>query len=198
MIKPSQITSFKKYKCVCVTPAGLRQYMRYLVPQIIASPWVDRYDIWVNTLNKSDLAFLDALSQKYPKIRLVQQPEGRVNACVSICAFFQHAVNDDTIYIRLDDDIIWLEPNFFEEIINFRLAHPKYFWVSPLTINNAICTHLLQRRNLIHSPKYITANCFDELAWADGAFAANLHKWFIEKITDQSYKNLHGGGELLL
>lgn len=194
MTKQSDMYKKKKYKVVCVTPAGRRRYMRYLVPQIIVSPLVDRYDIWVNTTDRGDITFLNELQKKYPKIRLLQQPEGKIDSFYSIRTFFRYAIESDSIYIRLDDDIVWIEPNFFEEMIHFRLSHPEFFWVSPLVINNAICTHLLQRQNLFQYPKYITANCYDELGWKNGKFAEDLHRWFMDKIIDRTYKKLHSEG----
>ncbi|MEO8582127.1 MAG: hypothetical protein ABI425_06185 [Patescibacteria group bacterium] len=103
------------YRIVCVTPAGRRRYLRYLIPQIISSSIVDRYDIWVNTIDTNDLLFLEKISKKYPKIRLIPQPEGEIVDCASVCAFLKLATDVDTIYIRLDDDIVWIEPNFFQK-----------------------------------------------------------------------------------
>lgn len=49
---------YNNYKIVCNTAAGRRRYMQYLIPQVICSDIVDRYDIWVNTTDKKDIAFL--------------------------------------------------------------------------------------------------------------------------------------------
>ena len=59
----TDVSSFKKiimysgYKVVVNTAAGRRRYMRCLLPFVLSSPIVDRYDIWVNTLDKLDTAF---------------------------------------------------------------------------------------------------------------------------------------------
>ena len=65
------------HRIVAVTPAGRRRYMRLLVPYILSSPCIDRYDIWVNTVEPNDLAFLEALEQ-HDKINLIPQPDGIV------------------------------------------------------------------------------------------------------------------------
>ena len=49
------------YNIVAVTAAGRRQYMKFLIPHILKSDMIDRYDIWVNTMSKLDIAFFKEL-----------------------------------------------------------------------------------------------------------------------------------------
>jgi len=183
----------EKYKIVCVTPAGRRRYMQYLVPQILSSKIVDRYDIWVNTKDPKDLSFLKKLKKINEKVRLIEQPDGKVVGNRSINAFFKQAMDEDTIYIRLDDDIIWIEPEFFDKIVKFRIDNPQYFLISPLVINNALCTFILQTEKKFRYPEYIKATCFDQIGWKDGEFAHQLHLWFISKVKNGSYTELYCG-----
>src|SRR5262245_31528558 len=110
--------------------------MRLLVPQVLSSPLVDRYDLWVNTAVPADVAFLRGLGRLDPRVRLVPQPDGAPASVEAIGAFSRLAMDDDTVYVRLDDDVVWLEPGFFETLLAFRVAHPEYFLVSPLVVNN--------------------------------------------------------------
>ena len=64
-----------KYKVVVNTAAGRRRYMQYLVPFILSSDIVDRYDIWINTHNGADIEFFRRIAEMYPKINLVWQPD---------------------------------------------------------------------------------------------------------------------------
>ncbi|MEM7463835.1 MAG: hypothetical protein AAF362_14275, partial [Pseudomonadota bacterium] len=66
-----------KHRIVASTPAGRRRYMRLLVPHILSSDIIDRYDIWINTTDPADLAFIEALG-KHDKIRLIEQPDGEI------------------------------------------------------------------------------------------------------------------------
>lgn len=70
--------------------------MQYLVPQVITSEIVDRYDIWVNTLNKEDIYFFMKLAEKYPKVNLVWQPDGEVDGNRTINAFYRRCLDEDT------------------------------------------------------------------------------------------------------
>ena len=150
---------YQNYKVVVNTAAGRRRYMQYLVPPILNADIVDRYDIWVNTRNMVDIEFFKKLAQKYPKVNLVWQPDGVVNGIASINAFYRDCCDKDTIYMKLDDDVVWFEPELFEKMVKFRVDNPEYFLVSPLVINNALSTYLLQVHNKIKLDKYYMSIC---------------------------------------
>jgi hypothetical protein len=182
------------YKIVCNTAAGRRRYMQYLIPFVVSSDVVDRYDIWVNTTNKQDIEFFQMIANKFPKINLIYQPDGIVNGNVSINAFYKTCIEEDTIYFKLDDDIIWIEPDMFEKMVHFRINNPEYFIVSPLVINNAICTYIMQNAHKIQLNKYYPARASDDTLWRSGDFAVQLHDWFLTtQLPNEKYKNLHCG-----
>ena len=80
---------YRDFKIVVNTAAGRRRYMQYLVPPILHSDVVDRYDIWVNTNNGADIEFFKRLAADYHKVNLVWQPDGVVNGIQSINAFYK-------------------------------------------------------------------------------------------------------------
>ena len=184
---------YKDYKIVCVTPAGRRRYMRLLAPQILASPLVDRYDVWVNTEAPRDLAFFDALAKIDPRVRLVAQPDSAVNESFSIGAFHRLAVDADTIYIRFDDDVVWLQPDFFERHLDFRIANPDYLLTMPLIVNNAVCTALLEETGKVGLSRPVRYNAFDKIGWSDGQFAEAVHAMFLDLVEAGGWGRLHGG-----
>ena len=170
---------YKDYKVVVNTAAGRRRYMQYLIPFIVASDIVDRYDIWVNTHNMADIEFFKRVAEKYPVINLVWQPEGVVNGIASINAFYKGCVEEKTIYFKLDDDIVWMEPDLIEKMVKFRVENPKYFVVSPLVINNSLSTYLLQLENKIQLDRYYNSESSHPILWKSGKFASDLHSWFM-------------------
>ncbi|MCX7641186.1 MAG: hypothetical protein N2Z20_00945 [Elusimicrobiales bacterium] len=124
------------------------------------------------------------------KINLVPHSEGKINGCLSIGDFFRYCVEDDTIYVRLDDDIVWLEDNFFQNFLDERIKSREYFLVFSLIINNAICTHLLYVNDKIKYHQYIKANAYDEIAWKNNEFVYTLHKWFIKKVKNRDLSDI--------
>jgi hypothetical protein len=105
------------YKVVCNTAAGRRRYMQYLIPFMVASDVVDRYDVWINTTDMQDVTFFKILAGKFPKINFVYQPDGSVCGIPSINAFYRQCTEEDVIYFRLDDDIIWMEPDTIAKMV---------------------------------------------------------------------------------
>lgn len=184
---------FEGYRVVCVTPAGRRRYMSLLAPQVLACDLIDRYDLWVNTARAGDRAFLEALAKLDRRVRLVAQPDGKAPGLDAIHGFHRTTQDADTIYIRLDDDVVWLEPGFFETLLRFRVAHPRYFLVMPLIINNAVCTSLLQSCGKITPSRFVGASCMDPIGWREPRFAIRLHLFFLDLVARGETHRLHCG-----
>jgi hypothetical protein len=169
-------------RTICVTPAGRRRYMRILVPYILSCPEVDEYQIWMNTTDWQDLAFFRALAARLPKVRLVEQPDGVVNGNASINAFFRGCTDPDAVYIRFDDDVVWMEQTTIRDLAEARRADRSSFLLTPCVVNNAVCTNILINLGRINFGVYVTANALDPLGWADGSFAEALHVTFLENV----------------
>lgn len=168
--------------------------MQYLVPFIVASDIIDRYDIWVNTHNCADIEFFRKLAEAFPVINLVWQPDGVVNGIASINAFYRSCVEERTIYFKLDDDIVWMEPDLINKMLDFRIDNPDYFLVSPLVINNSLTTYLLQLEEKIKLDRYCNSNASHTVLWHSGRFAASLHNWFIENyLNKDQWQKLYMG-----
>jgi len=160
-------------KVVCVTPAGRRRYMRLLIPYVLSFPDLDRYDIWVNTPDPGDLAFLEAVARIDERIRLVSLPGER--GAMVIWRYWPQAMDTDTVYVRLDDDVIWLDPNFFETLVTCRFARADDFMVAPLVINNALGSFLLQTFGKIRTSERLGPDRFDPYGWVSPTLAVSLH-----------------------
>lgn len=185
---------YNKYKIVVNTAAGRRRYMQYLIPYIVSSKIVDRYDIWINTHNVADIEFFKQIAKKYPVVNLVWQPDGIVNGNSTINAFYKACTEPDTIYFKLDDDIIWMEPGLIEKMVQFRVENPQYFLVSPLVINNSLSTYLLQLEKKIKFHDYYNSSASHSILWKSGQFASELHSWFIHHyLRPQKWTGLHIG-----
>lgn len=185
----------KGYKIVCNTASGRSRYMKLLIPFVLSCDIVDRYDLWVNTLNEDDLRFFELLAKKYPKINLMYIDDNKFNGIASIFGFYRHSMDNDTIYIKLDDDIIWMEPDAIKKMVDFRIEHPEYFIVSPLVINNASGAYLLQNGRKIEFEEYLPASMSFASAWCNDRSAYGLLDWFYKKIQDDTYKDLYMGAK---
>lgn len=168
-------------RVVCITPAGRRRYMSVLAPYVLTDPVVTEWQIWLNTVDAADLAWLATLGT-HPKVRLIEAPVERPNGGTTIGQFWRYCADDDAIYVRLDDDIVWLEQDFFTRLVEARRRHPGAFLVSALVINNALSSYVLQISGAVKFTEYFQARCESPVAWQNADFAEKLHRWAIAGI----------------
>ena len=144
---------YRNYKIVAVTPAGRQRYMELLCKQLLRErDVIDRWSIWCNTQNEADKAYIYSLAEKYPNFIEVKEVTDQdrwkrdpalVGSTNNIRYFFKDCVENDTIYIRFDDDIVYLEPNGLRKFIDYRIDNPNYFIVYPLLINKCGTSYIL-------------------------------------------------------
>ena len=167
------------YTIVVVSPAGRKRYMELLFPQILAlRPLVDSYRIWVNTDVPEDLAYFETLRRDYPDFVVLQRlPSGIAPSIWSIPHFFRECVDEKTVYVRFDDDIVYMEGiDAFRGFLDFRIQHPEYFVVYPVIMNNAAVSFLQKQHGNIQTTKNLTYECFCPVGLSDPMFAEELHR----------------------
>jgi hypothetical protein len=172
-------------KRVIVTPGGRKSYLdillRYLVRAKSAGEF-DRWILWVNTQNIADMQYMQSLADFYDfiEIRKLTVP---YEGSYSIHSFFAECVDEDTVYVRLDDDIIFIEPGAIDQLIQFRLANPQYFLVVGNIVNNAILSYIHQHLGAIGRDFGNTAySCLADLGWKRPAFAHYVHMEFLKQL----------------
>jgi hypothetical protein len=98
----------------------------------------------------------------------------------------------DTIYLRLDDDVVYLHEDAIENLVRARIDMPAPVAVFPIIINNAICSHFLQLCGKIPMEwGAVNAYCMDPTGWANGPFAVKLHEMLLEKIEQGDVESLY-------
>lgn len=174
-------------RVVAVTPAGRKQYLQLLIPQVLQlRPLVDEYRLWVNTDNAEDIKYMYEVSAEYPEyIKIERLPEGvKVNGNNTIRHFFKNCVDSSTVYVRFDDDIVYLDDTqAFIDFLRFRLENPQYFLVFANILNNSVVTHVLQRMERL-PPLNGKITAYDSMAegWHDPVFAEHLHMCVLQEL----------------
>ncbi len=173
-------------RTITVTPAGRRRYLEILANYLLRNRQViDEHHWWLNTREPGDVAFLHRLVDQYPKFfKIVSRPmRGSDLIGYSIWPYLRGSDAADALYIRLDDDICFVEDGAIAAMRDFRLAHREPFLVLGNVVNNAICTHLHQAAGLTPLEwGRIGQECMDEIGWRSGEFAARLHQRFLKEI----------------
>ncbi len=145
------------YKVVVVTPAGRREYLsifKRFIYRKMEEGLIDSWQLWVNTVKQSDLEYLNSMEAENPKVRKLTikgeiVPSWDTYDPLRTYKFFQYTQDDDTIYIRFDDDIIWCADDALEKICQARIDHPDAFLIYPNVINSTIITAWHQKNGAL-------------------------------------------------
>lgn len=173
-----------EYKVCVVIPAGRKRYMQLLVAQILrqSHSW-DELQIWKNTNVPEDIEYIDSLPSLHPNIRVIEpqvKRQGDSWAGTTIYQFFKHCVDPNTVYIRFDDDVCYIDPFLIRRLAEKRWNDKTSFLISPIVINNAVHVAILQSLGLCtHLPR-IGFNDRFGIAWTDPNFAEQLHRWYLD------------------
>jgi hypothetical protein len=186
------------YKVVAVTPAGRQRYLEILYRYICKNKHIlDRWDIWVNTPHQSDIDYLKNLAANDPFVNLIF-PEWLYEQTLSITPFWTKATDEDTVYVRFDDDVVFIADNTIENLVQFRLNNPEYFLIYPFIINSTQHSRNLQDRGLISTQyglvrqeeELFGQGIYDPVGLYSVEFARHLHDTFLSKYSNNTYKEL--------
>lgn len=173
----------KTYKVVVCTPAGRKRYMEILFYYILKQRHIiDEYRIWVNTKNQDDINWFEKLkSSNQGFVTTEYLPDNTMADFLNhnVHKFFKNTISADTIYVRFDDDIVWMEKDYIEKIVKFRIENPEYFIVFGNIINNAIIDHIHQRLGCLNIPFKLGYHFLDGIGWGDGKVAEIKHREFL-------------------
>lgn len=176
-------------KIVAVTPYGRRAYVEILfryLKRFKALHKIDEWHIWNNTSRQQDLDYLREvlLKEKWIKEINAPLPEG-VTRGKSECihAFWEFAKDEDTIYVRFDDDIVWIDDDCINNLVRCKIDNPKSLIVGANVINNAVCDHLNQTHGFFKHDSFRFSNdCLSQDGWQNPHACAFKHNCFLEKL----------------
>lgn len=98
---------------------------------------------------------------------------------------YRHMTDPDTVYIRFDDDIVYVQEDAIENLVRKRLEAPAPVAIFGTTWNNAIVSYFFQQQQDFHIPKdwgVCGMFCMDPVGWANGQFAVNIHNLLLDKV----------------
>jgi hypothetical protein len=187
---------------VAWTPYGrLRTYsvlIKYLERDVRRGV-IDEVWLYMNTDpvgQEHDIAYAHELAERFDWVKLKHRPEGVNLGNLPKQRWtglaYREMVDPETIYVRLDDDVVYLHGSAVENLVRARIEMPAPTAVFPIIINNAICSHFLQLCGKIPMEwGVVNAYCMDPTGWANGPFAVKLHELLLEKIEQGDVESLY-------
>lgn len=174
------------WRVVACIPAGRRRRMEPLVMHLRAQrPLVDEVHLWMNTVDPDDDRWLRALAADDSFFRIVERhPDATRSPMQANISTFYAAEHADalTVFVRLDDDIVWMAPDAIERLVAYRLANQRPLVVFGNIVNNAMCAWYHQQGGALPANPRLSRYCMDETSWRSPWWARLTHELFLNDI----------------
>ena len=172
-------------KRIIVTPAGRKEYLAILVRYLnYYKNEFDEWHLWCNTDDQSDKNYMLELEKQYSFIKVL--PLG-INffpgcfACTIPWFIERDSTDEDTLYLRLDDDIVFIKKNSIKDIFDYRLNNTDNFLVYGNIVNNSVLSSIHQKIGALStSMGQVEFNSRSQLGLIDSRFAEICHRNFFE------------------
>jgi len=168
------------HKIIAVTPAGRRPYLDLLKHYILKDETIDEWHLWDNCRHPDDRLYIEQLERTHAKIRVVRiaNPDGTNR---SVNRFYRFCDDDNAFYIKMDDDLVCLPDALGRRMYEVAVAERSaYLWWSPVVINNAICSWVLQSFGVLTSNVQLSAQAGTFEGWRSSSFANALHTAYLD------------------
>lgn len=174
---------YNNYKIIVVTPAGRAKHLDILKKYIykeMNKGLIDDWQLWQNTSIAEDISYIDSMVLENPKVKkCIIDNLGEYNP-FNIHKFFQFAQDDNTIYLRFDDDIVFIKEGAVEKLIQCRIDNPKPFIICANIINNTTIDKIHQDIGWLGKELgSVSGERLDELGWKNPEFVEKIHNTFM-------------------
>lgn len=151
-----------------MTIVGRLKYLQVQLPYLLAyRAGPQHHHYWcMNVYDKETEAWIQHVTAEYPDFfSIMRIPEGqKVHEWPGFnVQYFLNGISlngsngsdgsdgSDVVYVKLDDDVVYLSPNFFETLYQEKIAHPEIPVLCPFIINNQAHAHVAQKHGLLPS-----------------------------------------------
>ncbi len=194
----------ESHKVVAWTPYGRQETVSVLGQYMRREHERGLVDEWWLCLNTDadqvdDLRYAYALAGAYPWIKLKERPADRPRRTPkqrNTGYFYEYMTDPGSVFLRLDDDIIYVHPDAVERLVRHRLEAAGGVASFPIMWNNSIISWYAQQAGVIPAPGTVDTldghpytwpavggpYCMDPVGWADGRFGVAIHRLALDRI----------------
>lgn len=187
---------------VAVIPSGRQRTMSLLLQYLRAQRGlVDEVQMWQNTDpdQVSDREWIYSQRDDYCVVVELTNPTRLRPKQRNTGRFYEQCCTDpQTVYVRFDDDIVWMAPDAISNLVDCRLDNPEPFVVFATIWNNAIESAVQQelgRIGMEHGK--IKRHCVDPIGWGSPKFGVAVHEILLGHIAAGTTSQLHHPNILL-
>ena len=150
---------------------------------------IDEIHLWDYCRNEDDRKWLKSLPYTY------MEPPDKGAKWKSYYDHYYNALDDKTILIKCDDDVVSLDTDNFTKFLDFRIDNPHYFLVFPNIVNNGVAAYFQQNEHGV-IPKDLMdlempAGGHGGSLWSSLELCRKLHEFFLKNPSKFKYDGYH-------
>lgn len=128
-------------KLILVTFGGRQCTLQILFKYILKyRKHIHKYKIYVATEIATDISYMHEFASMHDFVELIYTIDNNDNMVTDRGYVWNRSYREcqesDCVYLKLDDDIIYMEESLFTSFIDFRIANPDHPLIYPVIINN--------------------------------------------------------------
>lgn len=190
--------AYRDYKVVVWIPYGRKKTVEILKDHLYANKdIVDEVWLCMNTDEdqEEDREYADQLTKSAPDFYFKKEIPLRKGEKLAqkrnrpkqqnTGKFYRYMTDPETIYIRMDDDLVYISDDYFQKMLDFRIDNPQYFIVLGNIWNNSMISYLQQNvyGNIGKDYGIVEeAYAMDAVGWMSPTFAEYIHRLLLEHI----------------
>lgn len=145
-------------KLVVVTFGGRECSIKILFKYILKyKKYIDEYRIYIATTIQSDINFMENFAKNNSDfVKIIYTYDQNNNKILNDKNkiwdnSWKTCLDENTVYLRFDDDIVFIEESMFTDFINYRINNNEPLLIYPIIINNLISSYFLQENNAFNT-----------------------------------------------
>lgn len=181
-------------KVVVCVPTGRRRYLECLLPHLLQAcneHAVDRINLWMHVLDDETTPWVEEMCARYPdKLFMLNLPKDGIGT--EHMRYYHTCTEPDTIYVKIDDDIVWMGSGAIKRLAQFRIDNPAPLLVIGNVVNNALCNYWHMVKGIYPHDMGITRSGLDSISirspeLANLAHATLLYRIHANKLDDYNF-----------
>lgn len=191
-------------RVVAFTPYGRQRTVSILKEYMLREHLKGVVDEWwlcsnVDANQVTDLRYMYQIQKSHKDwIKIKERPRDVVRLTPkqrNTGYFYRYMTDPNTVYVRFDDDIIYLHEDAVTRLVEAKLRMGSTLTCFAYIWNNAICSWFGQKHGKIPGagdgwPEVEQPYCMDSVGWSNGEFAVLLHELLLGKIEDKKVEDL--------
>jgi hypothetical protein len=186
------VEMYRDYKVIFSIFCGREDRMHILIlhlEELYKSKLIDEIHLWDYCRNESDRKWLKTLPYTYI------EPSDKSARWKSYYDHYYNSLDDKTILIKCDDDVVALDNENFTKFLDFRIDNPQYFLVFPNIVNNGVAAYFQQNSHGVIPKTLMDLEMpnggHGGSLWSSLDLCRKIHEFFLEEPARFRYEGHH-------